>query len=125
MSYEGVMRALSEWVVYFDERRVTELSELFTEDGEWGAWADPDHPPVKGRAAILAQLSGLPWRDRKHTSLNHRIDVDGDTANVLSDLLYFERVDGTWAVGGIGRYHDVLVRRGDSWFFAKRQYEMI
>jgi len=56
------------------------------------------------------------------------VDVDGDTAHVVSDFLFFGRGPGAPAEGTadlhyLGRYHDDFVRTEAGWQFGRREIE--
>ena len=80
------------------------------------------HEPIRflftqGVAALLSDMS--------HTTHNHRIAVEGDSASAES---YFEltAIDATTgeAVMGGGRYIDRYRRQSDAWVFAERTVEI-
>jgi ketosteroid isomerase-like protein len=80
------------------------------------------HEPIRGffTLAVAALL-----RDMSHTTHNHRIAVEGDSASAES---YFEltAIDATTgeAVMGGGRYIDRYRRQDDAWVFAERRVEI-
>ncbi len=122
---EGVRQTLGAFCHYLDERRFDEWSRLFTEDGVFGAV-----PEQKGREVILdwilhAELATMPELRRKHMMANSIIDVSGDEADAVSDLVMFDYVsEGNWSIR-VGRYTDRLVRQGDQWLFARRHLVFI
>jgi hypothetical protein len=115
---EAIRRTLAEFGRYLDERRFVEMSDLFCEDGSFGATA--------GRAQILAEFLGGPLAKepdlfRKHATVNSTIAVDGTSAAVASDLLLFERRgQGPWGMR-FGIYEDVFREVGDRWLIEHRQ----
>jgi 3-phenylpropionate/cinnamic acid dioxygenase small subunit len=115
---EGIRRTIAEFCQFLDDRRFEDWSNLFTEAGEF--------QDLKGRAEILRyilgdQLATIPELKRKHTISNIIIDVSGDEATAVSDLVIFDRMgDEPW-IYRVGDYTDHLVREGGRWLFAKRQ----
>jgi ketosteroid isomerase-like protein len=78
---------------------------------------------VEGRAAIRAWIEQAmpPERRGRHVTVNSAISVDGDGAEVLSDFLFYARVEGGgWEATVAGRYEDELVREGERWLFTRR-----
>lgn len=57
----------------------------------------------------------------KHITVNSAVHVDGDEASARSDLLAL-KLDPQrgWHVGGVGQYHDELVREAGCWRFRRR-----
>ncbi len=116
---EGIRKTLARFCQYLDERRWEEFTRLFTDDGTF--------LQCVGRDAILAwtkscPLAVRPELSRKHTAPNSVIEVTGDSAHVVSDMVYFDRIgDGPWTVGGIVKYWDRLERRENEWLFTDRQ----
>ncbi len=106
-----------------DDRRFKEWSETFTEDGVFGNRT--------GRAAIYENILGgelatIPELQRRHIVTNLEIAINGDTAEVTSDLLmYDKRGDGPWTLR-VGRYYDTLRRETDGeWRFTVRRLEWV
>lgn len=119
MNDEGeIRRTIAEFGQYLDERRFEDWSQLFTEDATFEGRKD--------RSAILAlilgaELATMPALFRKHVTSNVIINLDGDKANVVSDLVLFERLgDGPW-IFRFGKYVDDMVRSGGRWLFMERQ----
>jgi 3-phenylpropionate/cinnamic acid dioxygenase small subunit len=117
-SEESIRQTLALFGRYLDERRFDEWSELFCEDGGFGT--------TTGRSEILShmltgELATIPTLFRKHATVNVTIEVDGDHATAVSDLLLFER-HGTAAWDTrFGMYTDRLRRVDDRWLIAHRQ----
>src|SRR5258708_8355187 len=116
---DEIRNTLGRFGQFLDERRFVEWSETFTEHGTFGERA--------GRATILswiqgAELATRPELKRKHATVNSVIQVQGDSAQVSSDLLMFDQVGTTpWTIR-IGRYTDVLERQPTGeWLFARRR----
>ena len=118
---DRIRHTIARFCQLLDDRRFDEWSRTFTEDGAFGRF--------EGRAAIHRMILGgelavQPELKRKHTVANVVIDVQGDTAEVVSDLVMFDRVgDGPWIIR-LGRYYDQLARQADGdWLFTRRRLE--
>jgi hypothetical protein len=58
----------------------------------------------------------------KHLYANSNIQVDGDTAIVVSDWVAYESVaEGPWAINMIGQSVDRVVRQDGKWLLAERR----
>jgi hypothetical protein len=120
---ERIRRTLARFCQALDDRRFVDWTETFTEDGVFGA--------RNGRAEILAmiqvgELATMPELVRKHTVTNAIIDVHGETAEAVSDLVMFDKVgEGPWTIR-VGRYTDQLARQADGeWLFTRRQLDWL
>ena len=115
---EHIRHTIASFCQALDDRRFQDWANTFTEDGVFGR--------SNGRAEILAnilkgELATIPELRRKHTVTNAIIDVHGDTADSVSDLVMFDRTgDGPWTIR-VGQYTDRLVRRDGGWLFAERK----
>ncbi|MCL2396251.1 MAG: nuclear transport factor 2 family protein [Acidimicrobiaceae bacterium] len=120
--HDEIRKTFAQFCQFLDDRQFEDWAGLFTEDGVFNQ--------LKGRAAVLdmishAELASEPGLSRKHVIVNAIIDVDGDEARSVSDLvMYDRRGDSAWTVK-IGKYTDRLVRRGDRWLLADRQLRMV
>jgi hypothetical protein len=118
---DQIRNTLARFCQYLDQRRFEEWSQTFTEDGVFGE--------RRGRAEILhwilqGELATRPELNRRHTVVNSIIDVQGDRAEAVSDLIMYDQVgDGPWTIR-VGRYFDELVRQPDGiWLFKQRRLE--
>jgi SnoaL-like domain len=118
---DRIRSTIARFCQLLDARRFEEWSETFTEDGVFGRF--------EGRAAVHRMILGgelalRPELKRKHTVTNAVIDVQGDTADVVSDLVMFDRVgDSPWIIR-LGRYHDQLACQANGeWLFTRRQLD--
>jgi hypothetical protein len=120
---ERIRDTLARYAHCADRGRFAELAALFTPDG---VLEIDGRPPLQGRAAIEAFLTGTKTNIaanlsrpliRHHVS-SHRIEVHGpDTATAASYFLAItERGPDHW-----GRYRDRLVRVGEQWLFQHRR----
>jgi hypothetical protein len=124
---ESIRRVLAEFIQLRDDKRFAKWIELFTEDGtfEYGA-----HHLV-GRSAIREHVEELLRYDQgKHLCVNSIIDVAGDGASVSSDFLKVNPSNNDsgaigYAIGTMGRYEDVFVRRDGEWKIASRKVHIM
>jgi hypothetical protein len=105
---------------YLDERRFVEWSELFAPEGTFQG--------IRTRDEILAAIErgGLARRPellRKHITANFIIGLDGDRADVESDLILYEREGEGEFLIRTGKYTDRMVREGERWLFENRDLE--
>jgi hypothetical protein len=111
-------------------------SELFTADGELRIFERGRREPVRertGREAIAAAMGGL---DRYDTTLhvvgNHRVDIDGDTAEgetycLAHHIRGIEGADGRMAPHDYVmhiRYLDRYARTEEGWRIARRHLQV-
>jgi ketosteroid isomerase-like protein len=124
--HEQVRQFLARFTTMRDDHRFEEWSQLWTEDGTF------DYPGavVTGRAAIRDNVAAMMRDDRgKHIQVNIIIELDGDTADVTSDVMKLRPNDpGTgsgFQVQTAGRYLDKLVRQDGTWFIASRRVALL
>jgi 3-phenylpropionate/cinnamic acid dioxygenase small subunit len=82
-----------------------------------------------GRDAIRGFISGYfknqePGRQTKHLFGNSVIEMDGDQARSVSDVMVYGRLnDGAWSLATLTRHVDTLMRDGDRWLFASKEIQ--
>jgi hypothetical protein len=114
-----IRRTMARIFLAVDGRRFREYSEQYTEDAR--------HGDRIGREAIFESISRgalakNPTLRRKHMSPNIVIDIDGDEASAVSDLVMLSQFsDDSYSVR-LGEYRDQLRRVDDGrWLFAERR----
>ena len=116
------LHAYGHAIDYGDEE---EFLDCWLEDAalHWPVYKEP----IVGREALRAAFQGhthAPALYHKHVVVDPRIDLDGDTAHVMS---YYARLDEDPErpfIRGFGRYQDVLVRCEDGrWRSKERRTE--
>jgi hypothetical protein len=118
--YESICETIARNNLALDDRRYDDCLATYTPDGSIAGRAG--HAAI--REFILSQdLAKRPELQRRHVNSNLVAEVDGDTAEVISDLLVYDKVDGgTWALTAVGRYQDRLARQTDGrWLFTSRE----
>ena len=95
----------------------------FTDDVQWRFGTNS----MNGREELRASWPNL-WDPLKAMGLFTEvtsIEVDGDRAKAkcYSRQIFFHK-DGT-VTKVVGLYRDVLVRQGDTWLFAEREFEAL
>jgi len=119
-----------------DESAIRRLMALYchlVDDGVFDQiprlWVDDAELVLRGEtatgpAAIAAVIRGLQTPERRgiHVGANAIIDVEGDTAQAVSDFVFMRR-EGTPdpIVKFVGRYADQFVRTRDGWRFRRRE----
>jgi hypothetical protein len=94
------------------------IEEVFTPDGYLSSPATGLHRQGTAELADLARSSKGRW---VHTTTDHLVTVDGDTARQRCTLLLVKLArDGTSSFDRVGWYDDELVRGPDGWRFTAR-----
>lgn len=104
-----------------DDSRLDDLVALFADDAEWDT-TEFGMGVERGQAAIREFFAGLirTTRERCHMALNHRIDVDGDTASGTVYLHAYVLMDDGRRDESVGYYTDDYVRTAQGWRFRRR-----
>jgi hypothetical protein len=113
-----ISNTLARFCRLLDDRRFTEVGELFAPLGRMGRTSGRDRiVELLGRGG----LARTPSLFRKHLSGNVVLDVGCDTAAAESDLVMFERLgESPWELR-MGVYRDALERIDGRWLFTDRQ----
>ena len=119
---EQIRRLTHEYSWAIDKFLLDELLGLFAEDavfdmrGFGAPAASVGHEEVRATfAALIDSLSGC-----VHLTMNHLIDVDGDTATgTVYCHAFVVNPDGSRA-DNLALYEDSYVRSGDGWKFSQR-----
>lgn len=118
---EQLRRLTHRYAGSLDGGRLDELVSLFTADGIWdgSGWGIP---AVQGTenlreffAATMASNDGT-----CHLTLNHIIDVDGDSAAGTAYFHAFGRRRDGSLQDSLGTYTDEFVRTAQGWKFGRR-----
>lgn len=119
---EAIRRLTAEYCWAVDNSNAEALRELWVEDAVWDV-SSFNMPLVTGQDAIVSFFEALfqSTTHRFHSAINHRINVDGDTA---SGTVYLYAVvanpDGSRDESH-GYYQDEYVRTGAGWKFKSRK----
>lgn len=102
----------------FDEGRVDELADYFTDDYVFEADGETR---IEGLQALREFAAAAPY-GTVHITTDHVIEIDGDCAAQTCLLIVARRTQDHQPVviGGTGRYTDELVRTDAGWRFARR-----
>lgn len=98
------------------------VTGLFLPDG---AWEVKGHPAIVGRAALEAAMAGFLTRMDWFVQINSPavIRIHGDTATAESTVREIGRYkDKDEAFEAVGFYADDLVRTGEGWKFARKDF---
>lgn len=124
--HEAIREVLARFIQLRDDKRFSEWVECFDEDGifEYGS-----HHLV-GRDAIRENVSALLADDRgKHLCVSSVIEIDGDTAEVVSDFAKLNPVPGgdapRFGIVVTGRYEDRFTRRPQGWRISSRRVRIL
>jgi uncharacterized protein (TIGR02246 family) len=116
---DAIRDLYARYVHSFDTGAAETFASLYTEDGVLvGGGADGED--VVGRAALKAFAGALAPGSGHRLSVNHVIDVDGDSAVCRSSIVI---IAGT-AVMSTGRVTDELRRVDGGWRIARRTFTL-
>jgi ketosteroid isomerase-like protein len=121
--YDQVRRTIAEHPQTLDDGDVDRYVSLFMKDARLTAGGTE----YVGQPAIREFIKRYfenqqPSRQTRHLFGNSVIDLDGDLANSITDVMVYARVgDGPWSLTALTRHHDSLVRNGDRWLFAAKE----
>jgi hypothetical protein len=103
-----------------DERRSADLANCFAKDGKFGERVGRDHIREFNSKGELATNPDL---GRKHAAVNIEVDVHGDTADTITDLVMLDQrgKDAPWIIAGIGKYFDKFTKTDEGWLIQERQ----
>ncbi|WP_051683977.1 nuclear transport factor 2 family protein [Blastococcus sp. URHD0036] len=114
---DAIRDLYARYVLSLDTGDAATFASLYAEDGVFvGGGTGGDD--VVGREALLEFAAGLAVGSTHRLSLNHVIDVDGDTAGCRSSIVVLA---GT-AVVSAGRVHDEFRRVDGAWRIARRTF---
>ncbi len=121
--HEEIRRALALYAQMVDSKDATGWSEQFAANGTFHTRKGD----YTGRAAIkqfIEQQFANESADRNtaHLGTNSVISVDGDTAQVATDCLVFEKLgEHPWTVLQVSRASDRLIREDGVWRFTWKE----
>lgn len=122
---EQIRQLLAQYVQSHDGENADAVVACFTEDGRLSV---PSGARPQGRQAVrefmLEQYVRRKAQNKvmKHLYTNSNIQIDGDTAVVVSDWVAYESVaEGPWAINMIGQSVDRVVRQDGKWLLAERR----
>lgn len=119
---EAIRRLTHNYAWAVDNAQLDVLLSLFTEDAEWDTTAF-GMGVERGHPALREFFSGLIANtdSRCHMAMNHRIDVDDNTARATVYLHAFVvmKADGR-RDESVGYYADDYVRTAQGWKFRRR-----
>ncbi|WP_456551390.1 nuclear transport factor 2 family protein [Blastococcus sp. SYSU D00813] len=114
---DAIRDVYARYVSALDAGDAATFASLYTDDGVFvGGGTGGDD--VVGRDALEAFAAGLRPGSVHRLSLNHVIDVDGDTATCRSSIVVLAGA----AVVSAGRVLDEFRRVGGAWRIARREF---
>jgi hypothetical protein len=122
---DQVRRTIAEHPQTLDDGDVDRYVALFIDDARLTAGGTE----YVGKNAIRGFIKGYfdgqaPGRQTRHLFGNSVIDFDGQQATSVSDVMVFARTnDEPWELTTLTRHHDTLVRSGDRWLFAAKEFQ--
>ena len=120
---ERIRRTLARFCHLTDTGDFDAWVTLFAEDGCF-VLMDQVH---RGHVALRAFIEDdqPPERRGLHLTTDSVIAIAGDEATVSSNFIFIAAGRTANLVVAAGRYHDVLVPRGEEWLFARRETELV
>jgi 3-phenylpropionate/cinnamic acid dioxygenase small subunit len=126
--YDQIRNLIARYSHYADDDdKSQEYRALFATDGvlvEGGVPLPADRLPMLRKLyRALKEKQPQPFA-AKHLQMNSAIEVDGDTARAVTDLLTIQvRPEEGWSLGGAGQYIDEIVRENGEWRFKRREVQ--
>src|SRR5215207_7633296 len=121
---EDIRRTMGRYIQAHDTHDVEAIVSLFVADGLFSNTSGD----CRGHAAIRQFFENsraratAAGRRGKLLCGNSIITVDGDTADVLTDVVGFRRVgDADWQVYLVAQYADKFVRQGETWLYKEKR----
>jgi SnoaL-like domain len=105
----AIRRLLDEYCLRMEINAFDEWLDLFTDDAVY----EVHRRVLHGRAEISAMLSQAPHG--VHLPGAARIEIDGDTADVIQSYLFLSNSDDKW---NSGWYQRKVVRTAEGWKFS-------
>ena len=122
---DGIRRILATGAQKIDEGDVEGYVSLFSKN----ALLVTRTNQFEGREAIRAGITAAfgtwpPGSATKHHIGGSVINVEGDTAQAVTDLVVFQCLaEGGWAVLQAGRYRDSFLQEDGEWRISRRQVQ--
>lgn len=124
-------RLVMRYALAVNEWNIDDFVSLFTPDA---VWQRPAVPAMNGHAEIRKYMSGQPL-DRTVRHVNGlcmvTVDEDGTSATAISQTTVYD-INGQTTVpvplsgpDMVVEYRDKLVKRGEEWFFARRDTTVV
>ena len=119
---DAIREVIAAYCHALDACRFADVARLFADDGRWTT----DYGEAKGRAAIERMLRGIvPVKgegpQRKHYITNIIIQVNGDSADSISDYLVVRESGPDLIPVMGGTYKDKWVRQDGTWRFQRKE----
>jgi len=125
-----IRNAIAKLAIHADDGNSEAFLSILAEDVHWENRANPERPPIIGRAAFRAIQEGGARRaavmgpHSVHSVPTSAITVDGDTATVKTYLFYYRDVN-SGAAPGCKIYNDRFVRTADGWKLSVRHIDPV
>lgn len=121
---DAIRRLKARYMQWCDERRGTEIADLFWPDASWEALRGATGGTVTGSHEIGQMFATSPLTFTVHYLTNESIEVDGDRATgrwkLFEPCTFRDRV----AIWQGGWYHDDFERRDGEWRIAHLRLAM-
>lgn len=120
----AIREVLATYCFRLDAGDMDGMAALFTPDGVW----ETDFGKGTGRTGIAdhgrsLRAHGTARPRAVHLCTNIVIDLQGDTANVLSNWTTVQNSDTGPKIGSAGGYIDRMAKVGGTWMFVHRKID--
>jgi ketosteroid isomerase-like protein len=112
----AVERLIIDYAAHNDAANWDAVAALYIPQGRMSRPTAPDDF-IEGQDAILAAFKSRPPRATRHICANIRVNLDGDRASAISQILLFTGHDAP----KVGSYADKFIRTADGWRFTERR----
>jgi ketosteroid isomerase-like protein len=121
---DQIRQTMARYIHAHDSHEVDAIVACFAPDGVFASATSAREGQSAIREFFEASRARSTSANRQMKLMcgNSVIDVDGDTAAALTDVVGFERIGGEpWRVFLVGRYADKFVQRGNEWLYREKR----
>jgi hypothetical protein len=124
-----IRNVIARLAIHADDGNNEAFLSALAEDVHWENRANPERPPIKGRAGFRAVMNagraaGVMGPHSMHAVPTSVITVNGDTATVKSYLFFYQNAQTT-AAPSCKIYNDTYVRTSDGWKLSVRYIDPV
>ena len=121
---EGIRKAIAQYSLFLDDRRLEEFMDLWAENAHWNiplvSRTSRGRDEIRTFATTIMDPAAK--GSTKHIAVNTAITVDGDEARAESDFVVFGNSSSGPVMRSAGRYIDRFARESDRWRFVERSH---
>jgi ketosteroid isomerase-like protein len=119
---EDIRRTMGRYIQGHDTHNVEAILAEFADDGEFINPAGTFTGKARVREFFEGSRANAPaGRKGKLMCANSIIEVEGDSAKALTDVVGFRKEgDAPWAPYLVAQYADTFAKRGDKWVYLQK-----